>query len=41
MIQLKLPADEASIRALKVGDEVAISGVMITVPRPMRPNARR
>ena len=30
MIQLKLPADEASIRALKVGDEVAISGVMIT-----------
>lgn len=30
MIQLKLPANEASIRALKVGDEVAISGVMIT-----------
>ncbi len=30
MIELKLPADEQSIRALKVGDEVVISGVMIT-----------
>jgi len=30
MIELKLPADEQSIRALKVGDEVVISGMMIT-----------
>jgi fumarate hydratase class I len=30
MIELKLPASEEEIRALKMGDEVAISGVMIT-----------
>jgi len=30
MIELKLPVGEKEIRALKVGDEVAISGVMIT-----------
>ncbi len=30
MIELSLPASEEAIRALKVGDEVAISGVMIT-----------
>lgn len=30
MIELKLPIGEKEIRALKVGDEVAISGVMIT-----------
>jgi len=30
MIELKLPVAEAEIRKLKVGDEVAISGVMIT-----------
>jgi fumarate hydratase class I len=30
MIELKLPVSEADIRKLKVGDEVAITGVMIT-----------
>jgi fumarate hydratase class I len=30
MIELRLPVSEQDIRALKVGDEVAISGVMIT-----------
>ena len=30
MIELKLPVAEVDIRKLKVGDEVAISGVMIT-----------
>jgi fumarate hydratase class I len=30
MIELKLPVPEEEIRKLKVGDEVAISGVMIT-----------
>lgn len=30
MIELKLPVSEEDIRALKMGDEVAISGVMIT-----------
>ncbi len=30
MIELKLPVSEEDIRALKVGDEVAITGVMIT-----------
>ena len=30
MIELKLPVTEDAIRSLKVGDEVAISGVMIT-----------
>ncbi len=30
MIKIKLPVDEATIRSLKVGDEVSISGVMVT-----------
>ena len=30
MIELKLPVSDAEIRKLKVGDEVAITGVMIT-----------
>lgn len=30
MIKLQLPVSEADIRALKIGDEVAISGLMVT-----------
>ena len=30
MIKLELPIDEAKIRTLKIGDEVLISGVMVT-----------
>ena len=30
MIKLQLPVSEAAIRELKIGDEVAISGLMVT-----------
>ena len=30
MIKLKLPISEAATRELKMGDEVAISGLMVT-----------
>jgi fumarate hydratase subunit beta len=30
MIKIQLPVDEAVIRSLKVGDEVSVSGVMVT-----------